>query len=160
MALAELRGPAVLFTRDKVFERFGLAVTDSLTAAQTLLLAAGLEANGANAMLLAGYVLEATVPGVGALVGVAARRPGLTAAALAGALWYLRRTGRLTAQQHADPSGALTVVEATLFATAEQTAARRLARCSVPLPRQRCATYWSTATTSRCRRRGCGGNNG
>ncbi|MBD0670055.1 PIN domain-containing protein [Streptomyces sp. CBMA156] len=97
MALAELLGPAVLFTRDKVFERFGLAVMDSLAAAQTLLLTAGLEAHGSNAVILAGCVLEATMPGVGTLVDVAARRPGLTAAAVAGALWYLWRTGRLVA---------------------------------------------------------------
>ncbi|MEV0538134.1 hypothetical protein [Kitasatospora sp. NPDC050463] len=36
-----LLGPCVLFTRDKVFERFGLAVMDSLAAAQTLLRMAG-----------------------------------------------------------------------------------------------------------------------
>ncbi|MDH6128804.1 PIN domain-containing protein [Kitasatospora sp. GP82] len=157
MALAELLGPSVLFTRDKVFERFGLAVMDSLTVAQTLLRTAGLEANGANAVLLAGYVLEASAAGIGKLVDVAARRPELTAAAVAGALWYLWRTGRLTAgwrpllsglwditesvlqvvadakQEHADLSGTLTVVEATAFPSVEQSAARCLARHSRPL---------------------------
>ncbi|MET9395981.1 hypothetical protein [Kitasatospora sp. NPDC002965] len=157
MALAEFLGPSVLFTRDRVFERFGLAVMDSLAVAQTLLRTAGLEANGANAVLLAGCVLEATVAGVGALVDVASRRPGLTAAAVAGALWYLWHTGRLAAgwrpvlsglwevaesvlqlvadarQEHADLSGTLTVVEATAFPSVEQSAARCLARYGRPL---------------------------
>ncbi|MFD8595941.1 PIN domain-containing protein [Kitasatospora sp. NPDC059646] len=155
MALAELLGPAVLFTRDKVFEPF--AVMDSLATAQTLLLTAGLEAHGSNAVILAGCVLEATMSGVGALVDVAARRPGLTAAAVAGALWYLWQTGRLTAgwrpllsglwkitepvlqavadaqQQHTDLSRTLTVVEATPFPALEQRAARLLARYGAPL---------------------------
>ncbi len=157
MALAELLGPSVLFTRDKVFEQFGLAVMDSLAVAQTLLRTAGLEATGANAVVLSGFLLKAAFAGVGQLVDIAARRPGLTTVAVAGALWYLWQTGKLASgwrpalsglwgitesvlqlvadaqQEHADLSGTLTVVEATAFPSVEQSAARCLARRSWPL---------------------------
>lgn len=158
MALAELLGPCVIVTEDKVFFRFGFAVIEWIPVAQSLLRLANLEATAANALVFIDLALRLFGAGAHRLVVLAGRNPLLATVAVVALLGWcyrngylardnwrqrLARVGEATAPlleltgagmtEHRTLSDSLLVVEPSAYPISEQLAARHLARCGRPL---------------------------
>jgi hypothetical protein len=156
-ALAQFLAPAVVISKDSVFNRFGLALPAGqwIEEVQRLLTAAGYEAELQGAATAAELAARGVFAGIGALSKAAARNPKATVAVIAVigiAIWFCGRRGWLTAEKarkvgqgvisaakpiadrvviaaegQAEALGALTVVKRSSPITLEERCARHLA---------------------------------
>lgn len=156
-ALAALLGPAVIISADGVFARFGLAVVGEwITAAWTLLHAAGFEASFADAVMIVDLLGRLVIAGSREVWRSVARYPvpALVTAAVVGVAGHqlgwaskeqLRRLGRFSkplveqlavaASRHDRARRELLLVEDPTWRepTLTELLARHLARCRRPL---------------------------
>jgi hypothetical protein len=156
-ALAEFLSPAVVISKDSVFNRFGLALPAGqwTEEVQRLLTAAGYEAELQGAAGAAELAARGIFAGIGAVSKAAARNPKATIAVIAVigiAIWLCSRRAWLTAEKvrkagrgvisaakpiadrvviaaegQAEALGALTVVQRSSRITLEERCARHLA---------------------------------
>ncbi|WP_123970002.1 PIN domain-containing protein [Streptomyces sp. TLI_185] len=154
MALAEFLAPSVIVTQDSVFSRFGFAVIEWIPVVQSVMRMAGLEATGANALVVIDWALQLSGAGIHRLVVLASGNPLAATVAVGGLLSWCYQNGYLTRDnwrrrlsrvgqatksvlevanagmtEHKALSDSLLVVEAPAYPTREQLVARYLARC-------------------------------